>query len=59
VCKSWSCVKRNQQRLVKVCMHYHVVLIPESISVQLVVSMESGIALLTTRNPCLHRTMVS
>jgi hypothetical protein len=28
-------------------------------SVQLAVLMESGIALLTARNPCVHRTVVS
>ena len=59
VCRSRSYVERNQHRSVKVCMHYHVVLIPESRYVQLSVLMESGIALLTVRNPCIHRTMVS
>jgi hypothetical protein len=59
VCRSRSCVERNQQRSVKVCMHYHVVLIPKSGSMQLSVLMESGIALLTTKNPCVHRTVVS
>ena len=51
VCRSRSCLERNQQRLVKVCMHCHVVLIPESGAVQLAILMESSIALLTTRNP--------
>ena len=59
VCRSRSYVERNQHRLVKVCMHYHAVLIPESGSVQVAVLMESGIALLTARNPYVHRTVVS
>ena len=59
VCRSRSCIERNQQRLVKVCMHCHVVQIPESGSIQLAVLMESGIALLTMRNPYVHRTVVS
>ena len=59
VCRSRSHVERNQQRSVKDCMHCHVVLIPESRSMQLLVLMESGIALLTARNPYVHRTVVS
>jgi hypothetical protein len=59
VCRSRSCVERNQQRSVKVCMHCRVVLTPMSRSVWLVVLMESGIALLTVRNPYVHRIVVS
>jgi hypothetical protein len=55
--KSWS-IKRNQQRSLKVCIHYHVILISESRSMQLALSMESGIAPLTVRKPCIHKTMV-
>ena len=40
-------------------MHCHVVLTPESGSMQLAVLMESGITLLTVRNPCIHRIVVS
>ena len=40
VCRSRSYVERNQQRSVKVCMHCHVVLIPESGFLQLTVLME-------------------
>ena len=59
VCRSRSCVERNQQRSTKVCIHYHVVLILEFGSMQLAVLMESSIALLTARNPYVHRTVVS
>jgi hypothetical protein len=59
MCRLRSCVERNQQRLVKVCMHCHVVLIPEYGSMQLIVLMESGIALLIVRNPYVHNTVVS
>jgi hypothetical protein len=55
--RSWS-IKRNQQRSLKVCIHYHVIMISESRFVQLALSMESGIALLTMRKPCIHKTMV-
>ena len=59
LCRSRSYIDKNQQRSVKVCMHCHVVLIPESRSMQLLVLMESGIALLIARNLYIHRTMVS
>ena len=59
MCRSRSYIERNQPRLVKVCMHYHAVLIPESGSVQVAVLMESGISLLIVRNPYVYIIVVS
>lgn len=59
VCRFRCSVNRNLQRSVMLCTHCHVVLIPESGSIELAASKESRIALLNVTNPVVHRTVVS